>query len=224
MKQCEIVQDLLPLYKDKVVSASGIEMVEEHLKTCEDCKRELENLQTKIKIDLGPTEKAEVESLQLVKKKLRRRTIKTACIAVVLGIVLFNGAIAFLHNTEVPLPYSDAGITDISVDFEKQTVNISSVNASKSTSSTELIVLENGHATKVLFITYSQTLYEKWFAAKRPLTADTNAGTFTSFSSANQQFDRCEVYYTTAYKDFSLESRENAVLVYAESAGNELTP
>lgn len=36
-KQCEIVQDLLPLYVDNVCSKSSAEMVEEHVSQCSEC-------------------------------------------------------------------------------------------------------------------------------------------------------------------------------------------
>ena len=37
-KQCEIVQDLLPLYVDSACSKSSAAMVEEHLENCLECK------------------------------------------------------------------------------------------------------------------------------------------------------------------------------------------
>lgn len=38
-KDCELVQDLLPLYQDKVCSDSSAAFVEEHLKHCEKCRQ-----------------------------------------------------------------------------------------------------------------------------------------------------------------------------------------
>lgn len=38
---CNIVRDLLPLYHDGACSAESRELVEQHLKICPDCKREL---------------------------------------------------------------------------------------------------------------------------------------------------------------------------------------
>ncbi len=46
---CEIIRDLLPLYHDNVCSKKSYDLVEEHLKTCEDCKLELEKIDTDIK-------------------------------------------------------------------------------------------------------------------------------------------------------------------------------
>ena len=37
---CDIVRDILPLYLDDVVSEETKEMIEEHLNSCETCKKE----------------------------------------------------------------------------------------------------------------------------------------------------------------------------------------
>lgn len=39
---CDIIRDLLPLYKDRVCSEKSMDLVEEHLPECEDCRKYLE--------------------------------------------------------------------------------------------------------------------------------------------------------------------------------------
>ncbi len=39
---CDVIRDLLPLYKDRVCSEKSMDLVEEHLPECEDCRRYLE--------------------------------------------------------------------------------------------------------------------------------------------------------------------------------------
>lgn len=39
--ECDIVQDLLPLYHDSVCSVKSRKLIEEHLKTCENCRKML---------------------------------------------------------------------------------------------------------------------------------------------------------------------------------------
>ena len=46
---CEVIRDLLPLYQDDVCSPKSREMVEEHLKECEACKKELEEIKKEIR-------------------------------------------------------------------------------------------------------------------------------------------------------------------------------
>lgn len=48
----DIVQDLLPLYHDGVCSDKSRAAVEEHLQTCQDCRKALEEMDTQL-----PTEK-----------------------------------------------------------------------------------------------------------------------------------------------------------------------
>ena len=37
--ECDVVQDLLPLYYDNACSPASKKMVEQHLMTCEKCKK-----------------------------------------------------------------------------------------------------------------------------------------------------------------------------------------
>lgn len=46
---CIVIRDLLPLYHDNVCSEESRELIEEHIKTCEDCKSELEKYNIEIK-------------------------------------------------------------------------------------------------------------------------------------------------------------------------------
>ena len=41
---CHIIQDILPLYVDGIVSEDTKEMVEEHLRECESCRKEAEHM------------------------------------------------------------------------------------------------------------------------------------------------------------------------------------
>lgn len=43
---CELIQDLLPLYQDKICNSYSRKIVEEHLLECPDCKKILEKLKT----------------------------------------------------------------------------------------------------------------------------------------------------------------------------------
>ena len=42
--KCSVIQDLLPLYVDEVVSDDTKSLVNEHLLTCERCKHEYEQM------------------------------------------------------------------------------------------------------------------------------------------------------------------------------------
>ena len=42
--KCKIICDLLPMYIDEVCSDETKEVVEEHLETCSECRREYEQM------------------------------------------------------------------------------------------------------------------------------------------------------------------------------------
>ena len=56
-KQCEIVQDLLPLYVDGACSEASAEMIKEHLETCADCKATYEQMCSHTSEDILQKEK-----------------------------------------------------------------------------------------------------------------------------------------------------------------------
>ena len=85
-KQCEIVQDLLPLYVDGACSESSVAMVKEHLESCPECN----TLYEKLCSDTGEgTLKAEMVGVVAKReKKVKKKRLLTIVASVVLTIVL----------------------------------------------------------------------------------------------------------------------------------------
>lgn len=77
---CEIVEDLLPLYEDGVCSEQSRQAVAEHLRTCEMCRKLLENSRSVPMPELPGTERAIVNSF----RKIRRRWWASILLVVVL--------------------------------------------------------------------------------------------------------------------------------------------
>lgn len=48
--ECDIIQDLLPSYSDKISSKATNKLVEEHLKQCENCKNVLKNMNKEVDV------------------------------------------------------------------------------------------------------------------------------------------------------------------------------
>ncbi len=63
MNECLIVKDLLPMYIENLVCKETSEMIEKHLKQCEDCNREFELQKVNINISLNNNKKKSVKSL-----------------------------------------------------------------------------------------------------------------------------------------------------------------
>lgn len=87
---CEIVNDLLPLYVDGDCSASSRLLVEEHIKTCKECKALLDAMRTSLELEI-PGAKKEVP-VERALKKLHRKVWQRA-IAIVVVLCMIAGVI-----------------------------------------------------------------------------------------------------------------------------------
>lgn len=79
---CNIIEDLLPLYVDDMVSEDSRQLVEEHLKACPTCRRMQEEIMrenhlTDVKkgSDSVQTNKMEAELLKKIRCKIRKKRI-----------------------------------------------------------------------------------------------------------------------------------------------------
>ena len=92
--ECNVVRDLMPLVLDRVASEESREIVETHIASCEECRKQYDAM----KADLPEETRAEYEeeqkqftdALKAIKKKKLRRRIRLialaalACMAAVL--------------------------------------------------------------------------------------------------------------------------------------------
>ncbi len=87
MEQCEIVQDLLPLYADELTGRASTEMIRRHIEHCEACRRQLEYMKHPVdRVDIMENQTLK-RDLQRQKKKRRLRLLSTAAATLVLGIL-----------------------------------------------------------------------------------------------------------------------------------------
>ena len=92
---CNIIEDLLPLYVDDMVSEDSRKLVKEHLKGCPACRKMQEEMMRENRLTAGIKDgnsvqinKTEAESL----KKIRRRIRKKRILSVILAVVLVAAA------------------------------------------------------------------------------------------------------------------------------------
>lgn len=109
-KNCNIVNDLLPLYIDDVLSDDSRQFVEEHLSSCDKCKKQLEEMKTDV--TALPKDK-DIKPF----KKIRRKLITRLILIVVLAVALVAGWV-FVWTTYIPVKYvGDQFIADMDVVF-----------------------------------------------------------------------------------------------------------
>ena len=70
--ECDLVKDLLFSYNDNILSNTSKELVEEHLKKCDECKKILEE----IKQDSNEKKQIkEIDFLKGIKKNINKKNI-----------------------------------------------------------------------------------------------------------------------------------------------------
>ena len=111
----DIVQDLLPLYHEGGCADNSRAAVDEHLQTCQDCRKALEEMDTQL-----PTEKVAVDDAAAVKKISRewergkwKARMKGAGIAVLVCLLLFGGWIAATEWFVFPVELENIQITNV---------------------------------------------------------------------------------------------------------------
>ena len=90
MNKCNIIKDLMPLYKENLLSEDSKIFVEDHLKSCPDCENLLKD---QIKI-----ERKESKPLDFVEKRIKKesRYFTLAIVALIGSILIF--IISYLHT------------------------------------------------------------------------------------------------------------------------------
>lgn len=87
-KDCKIVQDLLPNYIENLTNEETNKFIEEHLKTCDECKKIYDNMKKDLNVVNTTKEKKKVKFLKQYRNKLR-----------ILEIIILIIVIAFIVNT-----------------------------------------------------------------------------------------------------------------------------
>lgn len=99
-RNCKIVQDLLPNFIENLTSEETNEFIEEHLKECNDCKRDLENA----KKDLKSINKQDNKEINYIKSyntrmKKMRYTLIIIIYALIIIILTFFGRRLIIFNS-----------------------------------------------------------------------------------------------------------------------------
>lgn len=85
MKDCKIIQDLLPNYIEKLTNEETNKYIEEHLKSCNECKKVLQNMNKELKVD---DEKRSQKEVKYIKKFSNRLKVLKSLVVITLVIAL----------------------------------------------------------------------------------------------------------------------------------------
>lgn len=129
---CDVIQDLMPSYIDGILSEDSKVLVEEHMGTCQECRKMLEIMkeeqgkeQVRIKPSAastaergaGETENTEsnanaesVAALKKIRKKLLVRRVLTAAVAVILTLIAAAAGYNHWYFNEKYMTLEDSGM------------------------------------------------------------------------------------------------------------------
>lgn len=90
---CDIIQDLLPLYCDNVCSEESKQTIEEHIQECEQCRNDLLQMQKEIKGETPHINEQKVTKVaKTALKKKKTIAFVAGCLVVLLLVSLVIGA------------------------------------------------------------------------------------------------------------------------------------
>lgn len=110
--KCAVINDLLPLYVDDVLSQESRELVEEHIKECEACRKTLENMTGKISIPVNKELRMdETKSLKGLKKIVTRYKGLAIAFAIIAVIGIMFSTVLIMCRISYDIPYDGSNIT-----------------------------------------------------------------------------------------------------------------
>ncbi|NMO94421.1 anti-sigma factor family protein [Paenibacillus lemnae] len=100
---CAVIQDLLPLYVDQVVSEDTKKLVNQHLQTCRACQKEYEQMSQTMSV---PVER-DVKVFEKINQKWNRKKVLLVAGSVFLTALLCTAVFMYVFYFEKLIPYSE---------------------------------------------------------------------------------------------------------------------
>lgn len=123
-KNCEVIQDLLPLYIDNICSEESRRIVSEHLESCNACKKIYEDMRNPVKQDLSEPELDSKQAFKAINHKWRIKKISIVCASMLLtAIIMITGYMVVQNVSSVHdcfFPATSVTLRDISDDEWQQ--------------------------------------------------------------------------------------------------------
>ena len=114
-KECEVIQDLLPLYADGSLSKASAELVDEHLSGCEECSKALAHMQSEIKVEAPAANVS--SSINDIKKRYFK--VFAVILAGILTVAIFSfGAVSIKYAWPVMHGFVPMDADDLTVSEE----------------------------------------------------------------------------------------------------------
>lgn len=117
---CNMIRDILPLYVEDMASQDTRDLVEEHIASCENCKKRLEEMRT---FEEPPVD-TDIAPLRNIQNTLRKKKLQTIILSVTLTLVFAVVTIAYL-TTPAYISYNENAVSIIEKDDGTVLLNFS---------------------------------------------------------------------------------------------------
>ena len=105
--ECNIAQDILPLYMENMISTGTKQFVEEHLRQCTECEKKLELLKTDMCVEKNyQAEEAPIQAINKIRVDIKKKRIVTGILSAVISVIVVILSFAYLTAPEY-LPYAE---------------------------------------------------------------------------------------------------------------------
>lgn len=117
---CNMIRDILPLYVEDMASQDTRDLVEEHIASCENCKKRLEEMRT---FEEPPVD-TDIAPLRNIQNTLRKKQLQTIILSVMITLVFAVVTIAYL-TTPAYISYNENAVSIIEKDDGTVLLNFS---------------------------------------------------------------------------------------------------
>lgn len=83
-RKCKIVQDLLANYVENLTDEVTNEYIQEHIKTCDECRKALQNVNTEIQVE-DLHQDREIKYLKRVRKETQRTIMIVSLVIIIIA-------------------------------------------------------------------------------------------------------------------------------------------
>lgn len=140
---CKVIQDLLPLYAEKMTSDESNLLIEEHIADCNKCKNMLNSIKVNMTKNKPDTDGS--VSLKFIQKNIKKRKVKAI---VFFSLIVFLAMFIIFSYLTKPnyISYKDSGITISKLESQEVyanfSENVTSYRATKYNTSDNKVVME----------------------------------------------------------------------------------
>ncbi len=191
---CDVINDLLPLYVEEVTSGDTNQLVEEHLASCDTCRKDWEIMKKEVFIPANQKENLEeVKSFHSFRKFLQKRKRFTAIYSVAVTILVLFGLQVALVLPRIYIPYHE---DDIFIQVEQGKVyancQLPYYNGVITHNSIEIEV--DGKVEQVVMVYYYYSLWSRYVEPLFP-KSNTTENPETNRTLLGEMEEITQIYY-----------------------------